>query len=92
MSMPKVGELAPDFELPCDTGQLIRLSALRGSTVVLYFYPRDDTPGCTVEACDFRDNIEAFQSFATVQNASTSGCTSRKAASGCLVRLGALEH
>ncbi len=55
MAIPKAGELAPDFELPSDTRQLIRLSTLRGSAVVLYFYPRDDTPGCTTQACGFRD-------------------------------------
>ena len=71
MAMPRVGEPAPDVELPCDTGQLIRLSKLRGSTVVLYFYPRDDTPGCTVEACGFRDSLEDFHSLPTVQNANT---------------------
>lgn len=47
------GEEAPDFELPADGGQTIRLSALRGSIVVLFFYPKDDTQGCTAEAIDF---------------------------------------
>ena len=61
MAMPRVGELAPDFEVPCDTGQLIRLSTLRGSSVVLYFYPRDDTPGCATEACGFRDGYADYQ-------------------------------
>ena len=49
------GKPAPDFELPTDRGEALRLSALRGKPVVLYFYPKDDTPGCTVEACAFRD-------------------------------------
>lgn len=49
------GQLAPDFTLPADNGSQITLSELRGSPVVLYFYPRDDTPGCTKEACSFRD-------------------------------------
>jgi len=49
------GTKAPDFTLPADDGSKIRLSALRGQPVVLYFYPRDDTPGCTREACAFRD-------------------------------------
>ena len=49
------GETAPDFTLPADDGQEVRLSALRGRPVVLYFYPKDDTPGCTREACAFRD-------------------------------------
>jgi thioredoxin-dependent peroxiredoxin len=49
------GETAPDFTLPADDGQQIQLSQLRGRPVVLYFYPKDDTPGCTREACAFRD-------------------------------------
>lgn len=49
------GETAPDFALPADDGKEVRLSALRGRPVVLYFYPKDDTPGCTREACSFRD-------------------------------------
>lgn len=53
--MPQVGTLAPDFSLPADDGSTVTLSALRGRPVVVYFYPRDDTPGCTTEACDFRD-------------------------------------
>jgi peroxiredoxin Q/BCP len=49
------GNKAPDFTLPADDGSKVKLSALRGKPVVLYFYPRDDTPGCTREACAFRD-------------------------------------
>ncbi len=49
------GTSAPDFTLPADDGTKVKLSALRGSPVVLYFYPKDDTPGCTKEACSFRD-------------------------------------
>ena len=49
------GTKAPDFSLPADDGTKVKLSSLRGSPVVLYFYPRDDTPGCTREACAFRD-------------------------------------
>ncbi len=52
------GREAPDFTLPADDGTEVKLSALRGNPVVLYFYPRDDTPGCTVEACSFRDRKE----------------------------------
>lgn len=55
-----VGDLAPDFELPADDGTRIRLSALRGAAVVLYFYPKADTPGCTVQACEMRDRIDDF--------------------------------
>jgi peroxiredoxin Q/BCP len=51
----EAGAPAPDFELRDDRGKEVRLSRLRGKTVVLYFYPKDDTPGCTREACSFRD-------------------------------------
>ncbi len=53
----EVGMPAPDFEVKDQDGKLVRLSALKGKQVVLYFYPKDDTPGCTKEACSFRDNI-----------------------------------
>ena len=53
--MPGVGEMAPDFTAVTDAGEEVRLSSLRGRKVVLYFYPKDNTPGCTQEACDFRD-------------------------------------
>jgi thioredoxin-dependent peroxiredoxin len=51
----EAGQKAPDFVLPASDGNPVRLSDLRGKPVVLYFYPRDDTPGCTKEACAFRD-------------------------------------
>jgi len=54
--MVEVGQPAPDFELQTDTGETVRLSDLRGKPVVLYFYPRDDTPGCTKQACGIRDS------------------------------------
>jgi len=54
-TIPVLGELAPDFELPASTGKKIKLSKLRGKKVVLYFYPQDMTPTCTQESCDFRD-------------------------------------
>jgi len=57
----QVGDTAPDFSMPTDDGSSIWLSALRGKKVVLYFYPKDDTPGCTVEACSFRDNLPDFK-------------------------------
>ena len=58
--MLKEGDKAPDIRLRTDSGEEFRLSSLRGKRVVLYFYPRADTPGCTVEACEFRDGIQAF--------------------------------
>ncbi len=54
------GDVAPDFTLPVDGGGTLTLSALRGRRVVLYFYPKDDTPGCTREACGFRDIFPDF--------------------------------
>ena len=54
------GGSAPDFELPSSDGKPVRLSSLKGRQVVLYFYPKDDTPGCTTEACAFRDNLPKF--------------------------------
>jgi peroxiredoxin Q/BCP len=55
------GRPAPDFELEGDAGQTVRLSDFRGRPVVLYFYPKDDTPGCTTEACEFRDAYDVFR-------------------------------
>jgi peroxiredoxin Q/BCP len=54
------GSQAPDFELMSDTGETVKLSQFRGRPVVLYFYPRDDTPGCTKEACAFRDSYDEY--------------------------------
>ncbi len=54
-------QTAPDFALQDDQGNLVRLSDFRGQNVVLYFYPKDDTPGCTKEACNFRDDYSAYQ-------------------------------
>ncbi|MEH7107634.1 MULTISPECIES: thioredoxin-dependent thiol peroxidase [Bacillaceae] len=56
----EIGMQAPDFTLEAQTGEQITLSALKGKNVVLYFYPKDMTPGCTTEACDFRDQHQAF--------------------------------
>src|ERR1700686_530772 len=58
--MLKEGDKAPDIQLESDSGEPFRLSSLKGKKVVLYFYPRADTPGCTVEACEFRDNSKKF--------------------------------
>ncbi|HYV96422.1 MAG TPA: thioredoxin-dependent thiol peroxidase [Gemmatimonadaceae bacterium] len=60
MSAPKVGAAAPDFTVETDEGKTVSLSDFRGKPVVLYFYPKDDTPGCTREACDFRDAFPRF--------------------------------
>jgi len=54
------GKQAPDFALPDENNDVRRLSDFRGRTVVLYFYPKDDTPGCTTEACNFRDDYSAY--------------------------------
>ncbi len=59
--MIEEGKPAPDFELRSDAGETIRLSELRGKPVVLYFYPKDDTPGCTTQACGIRDAYDEFE-------------------------------
>jgi peroxiredoxin Q/BCP len=56
MTELKVGDKAPDFETTTDTGNKVKLSDYQGKRVILYFYPKDDTPGCTTQACGFRDN------------------------------------
>lgn len=53
---PKMGDLAPNFRLPSTRGKNVTLKEFRGKDVILYFYPKDDTPGCTAEACSFRDH------------------------------------
>ncbi|MEH7252897.1 thioredoxin-dependent thiol peroxidase [Neobacillus niacini] len=56
----EIGKQAPDFTLQAHNGETIKLSSLKGTTIVLYFYPKDMTPGCTTEACDFRDQVVQF--------------------------------
>jgi peroxiredoxin Q/BCP len=64
--MVEEGQQAPDFELPSDSGERVRLSDLRGKPVVLYFYPKDNTPGCTTQACGFRDAWDEYQARGAV--------------------------
>ena len=59
--MIEEGKPAPDFELSSDSGDTVKLSDFRGRPVVLYFYPKDDTPGCTTEACEFRDAYDVYR-------------------------------
>jgi peroxiredoxin Q/BCP len=65
-TMPAVGEAAPDFELPDQDGTATTLSALRGKKVVLYFYPKADTPGCTTQACGVRDHAQDYDAAGAV--------------------------
>ncbi len=77
--MLKVGDRAPEFAAVNDAGQPVSLKDFRGKKVVLYFYPKDDTPGCTKEACNFRDNHRAvLASGAVVLGVSTDGVESHK--------------
>jgi peroxiredoxin Q/BCP len=62
----ETGQQAPDFELESDGGETIKLSSLRGKPVVLYFYPKDDTPGCTTQACGIRDVYGEFEQAGAV--------------------------
>jgi peroxiredoxin Q/BCP len=65
-TMPAVGDPAPDFELPDQDGTPTKLSDLRGKRVVLYFYPKADTPGCTTQACGVRDHVEEYDAAGAV--------------------------
>jgi thioredoxin-dependent peroxiredoxin len=60
-TMPSIGEQAPDFELPNQDGKMVKLSDYRGKKVILFAYPKADTPGCTTQACGLRDNFPHFQ-------------------------------
>ena len=64
--MIEEGSTAPDFTLPDDRGNDVTLSSFRGRNVVLYFYPKDDTPGCTTQACDLRDALPRFEGLDAV--------------------------
>ncbi|MCL6573472.1 MAG: thioredoxin-dependent thiol peroxidase [Bacillus sp. (in: Bacteria)] len=59
----EIGMKAPDFEVEASNGEIVKLSDFRGTNVVVYFYPKDMTPGCSTEACDFRDQIHQFNSL-----------------------------
>jgi peroxiredoxin Q/BCP len=80
MSLPAVGELAPEVALPDETGTIHHLSDQVGRWTILYFYPEDDTPGCTTEACDFRDrNDTIHERGADVWGISPQGAASKRA-------------
>ena len=64
--MLEIGSEAPDFELKNQNGENVRLSNFKGNIVVLYFYPKDNTPGCTTEACDFRDSMNDLKKYGIV--------------------------
>ena len=80
MPMPAVGDLAPEIALPDETGTIHSLADQRGRWTVIYFYPKDDTPGCTTEACEFRDRDTAFNGRgADVWGVSPQGAISKRA-------------
>ena len=62
-TVPEVGKKAPAFALPNEAGEKVTLADLTGQWKVLYFYPKDDTPGCTTEACDFTDGLKSFETL-----------------------------
>ena len=66
MPIPQEGTKAPDFKLEASNGQTIALKDLNGKNVVIYFYPKDDTPGCTVQACGFRDSYKDIEKLGAV--------------------------
>ena len=79
MTEINVGDLAPDFTAATDSGATLKLSELRGKRVVLYFYPKDDTPGCTTQACGFRDNyVDIEEKNAVVLGVSPDGVKSHQ--------------
>ena len=79
MTMPSVGQEAPNFSLPDQDGVVHSLSSYKGKWVLLYFYPKDNTPGCTIEACTIRDQFQDFQKIdAVVLGVSTDSVKSHK--------------
>ena len=79
MSIPAPGDLAPEIALPDETGTVHRLADQRGRWTIVYFYPKDDTPGCTVEACEFRDaNATINERGADVWGISPQGAPSKR--------------
>jgi len=80
MTKLKIGDKAPDFQAKDQDGNPINLSQFRGKKLVLYFYPKDDTPGCTAEACDIRDNYNSYlqKSYAVVGVSGDSEASHRK--------------
>jgi peroxiredoxin Q/BCP len=79
MEMPKINSQAPDFSLPDQEGKKHSLTDYRGKWVLLYFYPKDDTPGCTIEACTLRDQFKDFTRIgAVVLGVSTDSVASHK--------------
>jgi peroxiredoxin Q/BCP len=78
MSTLSEGDRAPSFDLETDRGTRVRLDDLRGKWVVLYWYPKDDTPGCTVEACDIRDNWDMLKGEAELFGASADNVESHQ--------------
>lgn len=77
MTKLNIGDKAPDFTLPTDSDGKVTLSDLKGQSVVLYFYPKDDTPGCTKESCGFNDALPAFEGLNT-QIIGISKCSVKK--------------
>ena len=77
MAIPEVGKKAPDFSLPDASGKTVKLKDFAGKRLVLYFYPKDDTPGCTLEACGFRDKRADYEKLgAAVAGISPDGAAS----------------
>ena len=79
MKKPDIGSAAPDFSLLDQNGETVTLSQFKGKSVVVYFYPKDDTPGCTTQACGFRDNyVDIQEKNAVVLGVSPDGAASHR--------------